>query len=92
LFDAFVEKQTILHLLERCSSADGVQIYLGEDSEFGPLEGCSMVSSTYKVGNRVVGALGVIGPTRMAYDRVIPLVDVTAKLIGKALKTLESSP
>jgi len=92
LFDAFVEKQTILHLLERCHDAEGVQIYLGDESGFGPLEGCSMVTSTYKVGGRVVGALGVIGPTRMAYDRVIPLVDITARLMGAALKSRESSP
>ena len=87
LFDAFSEKQEILHLLERCSKADGVQLYIGEESGYGPLEKCSVVTAPYEVESKVVGVLGVIGPTRMAYERVIPIVDVTAKLLGTALKS-----
>ena len=87
LFEAFSEKQEILHLLERCSQAQGVQLFIGEESGYGPLEKCTLVTSPYTVDDRVVGVLGVIGPTRMAYDRVIPLVDVTAKLLGAALKS-----
>ena len=87
LFEAFAEKQQILHLLERCVRGRGVQLYIGEESGYGPLEPCSLVTAPYKVDDRVVGVLGVIGPTRMAYDRVIPLVDVTARLLGAALKS-----
>ncbi len=86
LFDAFIEKQQILHLLDECLQADGVQIFIGEESGFSPLGNCSVVMAPYEVNNEVVGVLGVIGPTRMAYDRVIPVVDVTAKLLGAALK------
>ncbi len=87
LFEAFSEKQELLHLLERCTRAQGVQLFIGEESGYGPLEQCSLVTASYSAGDQVVGVLGVIGPTRMAYDRVIPLVDVTAKLLGAALKS-----
>ncbi len=86
LFEAFTEKQEILHLLDRCMEADGVQIFLGGESGYRVLDGCSLVTAPYKVEEGVVGVLGVIGPTRMAYDRVIPIVDVTARLLGAALK------
>ena len=87
LFDAFSEKQEILHLLDKCSNAEGVQLFIGEESGYGPLERCSVVTAPYEVENEVVGVLGVIGPTRMAYEKVIPIVDVTAKLLGSALKS-----
>jgi heat-inducible transcriptional repressor len=87
LFNAFTEKQEILHLLDRCTAADGVQIYIGNESGYRTLENCSVVTAPYVVDEQVVGVLGVIGPTRMAYDRVIPIVDVTAKLLGAALKS-----
>ena len=87
LFEAFTEKQEILHLLDRCLEADGVQIYIGEESGYSTLSDCSVITSPYKVDDEVVGVLGVIGPTRMAYDKVIPIVDVTAQLLGAALKT-----
>ena len=86
LFDAFTEKHQILHLLDGCMSADGVQIFIGEESGYQLLDGCSLITAPYQVDDEVVGVLGVIGPTRMAYDRVIPLVDVTAKILGAALK------
>lgn len=85
LFEAFGHKRDILHLLDQCLSADGVQIFIGNESGYRTFEECSVVTSTYEVDGRVLGVLGVIGPTRMAYDRVIPIVDVTAKLLGAAL-------
>lgn len=87
LFDAFSEKQEILHLLDRCSQAQGVQLFIGEESGYDPLEKCTLVSAPYEADNGVVGVLGVIGPTRMAYDKVIPIVDISARLLGAALKS-----
>ena len=87
LFDAFTEKQEILHLLDRCLEADGVQIYIGEESGYQTLKDCSVVTAPYEVDDEVIGVLGVVGPTRMAYDKVIPIVDITAKLLGAALKS-----
>ena len=86
LFEAFQEKQGILALLEQCLRADGVQIFIGNESGYEALDDCSVVSAPYTVNDQVVGVLGVIGPTRMAYERVIPLVDVTARLLSAALK------
>lgn len=85
MFEAFNQKQDIMHLLDRCLEADGVQIFIGEESGYKPLDQCSLVTAAYTMDDQVVGVLGVIGPTRMAYERVIPLVDVTAKLLGAAL-------
>lgn len=85
LFEAFGHKQDILHLLDQCQHADGVQIFIGEESGYQALDECSMVASPYSVDGEVVGVLGVIGPTRMAYDRIIPIVDITARLLGSAL-------
>ena len=87
LFDAFGQKRDILHLLDQCQHADGVQIFIGEESGYQALDECSMVASPYKVEGEVVGVLGVIGPTRMAYERVIPIVDLTAKQLASALKS-----
>ncbi len=85
LFDAFNEKRDILHLLDQCLRADRVQIFIGQESGYQILDDCSVVTAPYTVDNEVVGVLGVIGPTRMAYERVIPIVDLTAKLLGSAL-------
>jgi heat-inducible transcriptional repressor len=87
LFDAFSQKRGIIHLLDKCLAADGVQIYIGEESGYQAFEHCSLVTSPYTVNDEVVGVLGVIGPTRMAYEKIIPYVDVTAKLLGAALNT-----
>lgn len=87
LFDAFSQKRGIIHLLDKCLAADGVQIYIGEESGYRAFDHCSLVTSSYTVNDEVVGVLGVIGPTRMAYERIIPFVDVTAKLLGAALNT-----
>jgi heat-inducible transcriptional repressor len=85
LFEAFSQQREILGLLDRSIAADGVQIFIGEESGYEMLDNCSVVTSSYKVGDEVVGVLGVIGPTRMAYERVIPIVDITARLVGAAL-------
>jgi heat-inducible transcriptional repressor len=87
LFDAFARKRDILHLLDHVLTARGVQIFIGEESGSDIFEQCSVVTAPYHSEGRVLGVLGVIGPTRMAYDRVIPIVDVTARLLGAALSS-----
>jgi heat-inducible transcriptional repressor len=89
LFEAFNQKRDILQLLDQSLHANGVQIFIGEESGYEVLGDCSVVSAPYKVDNEVIGVLGVIGPTRMAYDRVIPIVDMTAKLLGNSLNQLK---
>lgn len=86
LFEAFNQKRDLLHLLDQCLNAEGMQIFIGEESGFDALDECSLVTAPYKSGDKIVGVLGVIGPTRMAYDRVIAMVDITAKLLSAALK------
>lgn len=85
LFEAFNQKRDILHLLDQCLSAEGVQIFIGQETGYAPLDECSLVTAPYSVDDRVVGVLGVIGPTRMPYERVISIVDMTAKLLSAAL-------
>ncbi len=85
LFDLFDQKTSILHLLDLAQRAQGVRIYIGGESGLAPLDECSVVTATYEAHGRVVGTLGVIGPTRMAYERVVPIVDVTAKLLSNAI-------
>ena len=85
LFEAFNRKRDILHLLDQSLKASGVQIFIGEESGYEVLDDCSVVTSPYEAEGEVLGVLGVIGPTRMAYDRVIPIVDLTARLLGAAL-------
>lgn len=85
LFDAFEQKTTLVQLLDVSQCAQGVQIFIGGESGHAPLDECSVVTAPYEVDGQIVGTLGVIGPTRMAYERVIPIVDVTAKLLGSAL-------
>jgi len=87
LFEAFARQRDILHLLDRCVAAESLQIFIGEESGYQILDDVSVVASPYSVGDEVVGVLGVIGPTRMAYDRIIPIVDVTARLLGSALNS-----
>ena len=89
LFDAFNQKRDILHLLDQCVHSDGIQIFIGEESGYKMLDECSMVTAPYSVNGEVMGVLGVIGPTRMAYERVIPIVDATARLLGAALNHKE---
>lgn len=85
LFHAFERKQDILHLLERCADADGVQIFIGEEAGVDLFGDYSLITAPYGDGARTLGVLGVIGPTRMAYDRVIPIVDVTSRILSTAL-------
>ena len=85
LFEAFNEKHDMLRLLDSCLRAQGIQIFIGHESGYQILDDISVVTAPYMLDNQVVGVLGVIGPTRMAYERVIPIVDVTAKLLGSAL-------
>ncbi|CAN5325381.1 heat-inducible transcriptional repressor HrcA [soil metagenome] len=85
LLDAFSQKSGIIHLLEQCIEADGVQIFIGEESGYNVLDNYSMITAPYGVEGQVVGVLGVIGPTRMPYERVISIVDVTARLLSVAL-------
>ena len=87
LFDAFTQQRDILHLLDQSLKAEGVQIFIGQESGYTILDDCSIVTAPYTLDQEVVGVLGVIGPTRMAYERVIPIVDITAKLLGSALNS-----
>lgn len=88
LFDAFSQKYDILHLLERSVSADGVQIFIGREAGIQVFEDYSLVSSSYAMEDGSVGVLAVVGPTRMDYEKVIPTVDITARLLSKALNKL----
>ncbi|RKZ72158.1 MAG: heat-inducible transcriptional repressor HrcA [Gammaproteobacteria bacterium] len=87
LFDTFNQKRDILHLLEQSINAKGVQIFIGEESGYEVLDDCSIVTSPYESEGQILGVLGVIGPTRMDYERVIPIVDLTAKMLGSALNS-----
>ena len=87
LFEAFGRQRDILHLLDQSMRAEGVQIFIGHESGYQLLDNCSIVAAPYVTEDDTMGVLGVIGPTRMAYERVIPIVDVTAKLLGRALKS-----
>lgn len=84
-FSMFEKKTELLQLLDVSSRAHGVQIYIGGDSQLVPMEDLSVITAPYQVDGRIVGTLGVIGPTRMAYERVIPIVDITARLLSNAL-------
>jgi len=85
LFEAFNQKRDILHVLDQCLQSPGVQIFIGEESGYHPFDDVSVVTSTYERDGKILGVLGVIGPTRMEYNRVIPIVDITAKLLSLAL-------
>ena len=86
LFEAFSRKREILGLLESCADAEGVRVFIGEESGLAPLAGCTVITAPYASEGQVLGVLGVIGPTRMPYERVIPIVKATADLLGDALK------
>jgi heat-inducible transcriptional repressor len=85
LFDMFEQKTSLMQLLDISSKATGIQIFIGGESQLVPMEEMTVVTSPYEVNGKIVGTLGVIGPTRMAYERVIPIVDITAKLLSNAL-------
>jgi heat-inducible transcriptional repressor len=90
LFEAFASKREILQVLERTLRAPGVRIFIGEETGMAPLDGISLVTAPYGVGGRTLGVLGVIGPTRMAYERVIPVVQAAAAVLTQALGAEES--
>ncbi|HFD13408.1 MAG TPA: heat-inducible transcription repressor HrcA [Crenotrichaceae bacterium] len=92
LFEAFNHKQSILNLLGQATSDDGARIVIGEECGEEALGACSVITSPYMVGDQIAGVVGIIGPTRMHYDQVIPLVNITAKLLGEALNQKKSSP
>ena len=87
LFEAFGRQRDILHLLDQSMKAEGVQIFIGHESGYELLDSYSIVTAPYTSDDDTMGVLGVIGPTRMAYERVIPIVDITAQLLGRALKS-----
>lgn len=85
LFDAFSRKGSILHLLDRCLEGQGIQLFIGEESGYRFFDEMSLVTAPYEVRGTVAGVLGVVGPTRMAYQEVIPVVEVTARMLGAAI-------
>ena len=85
MFDMLEQKSVLMQLLDVSSHADGIQIFIGGESDLLPYEDLAVISAPYSVDGTIVGTLGVIGPTRMAYDRVIPIVDITSKLLSGAL-------
>ncbi|MCP4078530.1 MAG: heat-inducible transcription repressor HrcA [Gammaproteobacteria bacterium] len=87
IFDTFNQKRDLLHILDGCSDTEGVQIFIGSESGYKVLSDCTVIGAPYSLGDDVVGVLGVIGPTRIAYDKVIPAVDLTARLLSSALNT-----
>ncbi len=86
MFEMFEQKTGLMQLLDMSSKAGGVQIFIGGESKLVPMDEMSVVTAPYEVNGKIVGTLGVIGPTRMAYERVIPIVDITAKLLSNALE------
>lgn len=87
LFESFNQKRDILHLFEQSINADGIQIFIGEESGYDVFDSCSVVTAPYESNGQVMGVLGVIGPTRMHYERVIPVVDITAKILSVILSS-----
>ncbi|MCM8596206.1 heat-inducible transcriptional repressor HrcA [Accumulibacter sp.] len=85
LFDLFEQRTALMQLLDLSRRAEGVQIFIGGESGLAPLDECSVITAPYEVDGQVVGSVGVIGPTRMAYERIIPIVDITARLLSSAL-------
>ncbi|MCH9781346.1 heat-inducible transcriptional repressor HrcA [Methylophilaceae bacterium] len=86
ILEVFEKKSALLKLLESSHQANGIQIFIGEESGYQALDECSVITAPYEADGEVLGILGVIGPTRMAYERVIPIVDITAKLLGNSIK------
>jgi len=86
ILEVFEKKSALLKLLESSQHANGIQIFIGEESGYQALDECTVITAPYEADGEVLGILGVIGPTRMAYERVIPIVDITAKLLGNSIK------
>ena len=92
LFEAFARKRELLQVLDACVHADGVRLFIGEESGLAPLGQCSVVAAPYGAGGKVLGVLGVIGPTRMHYERVIPVVQATARILSGTLNQTVPAP
>jgi heat-inducible transcriptional repressor len=90
LFDAFSKKRFMLKMLDKSINASGVQVFIGEESGFQILDDVSVVTAPYRLDSDMIGVIGVIGPIRMAYDRVVPIVDITARLLESAMNTHSS--
>nr|WP_321529734.1 heat-inducible transcriptional repressor HrcA [uncultured Desulfuromonas sp.] len=86
LFEAFEQKHHLIDLLDKSQQAEGVQIYIGSQSEYQEFDGCSLITAKYTRGDQILGSLGVIGPSRMAYSQVVPVVDYTARLVSRVLQ------
>ena len=86
LFEIFDRKREMLGLFDRCVQSEGVKIFIGHEAGFQGLADCSIITAPYSMGGQPVGVLGVVGPARMNYHHVIPVVDITARLLGNALK------
>jgi len=91
LFELFEQRSSLMRLLDVSNRAEGVQIFIGGESGIATLDECSVVTAPYQVDGQIVGSLGVIGPTRMAYERIIPIVDITARLLSSALSLKSES-
>jgi heat-inducible transcriptional repressor len=87
IFNAFNEKRDMLSLLDNCIQAQGVQIFIGRESGQAVFDDCSLVTAPYSIDDKHIGVLGVIGPKRMQYERVIPVVDITSRLLSAALRS-----
>ena len=85
LFDMFESRREMLSLLDRCIQAEDIQVFIGREAGFEGLGDCSVITAPYSVNGEVLGVLGVIGPTRMEYNKVISIVEITAQLLGSAL-------
>ena len=86
IFRAFEEKGQLVSLLDQCLGAQGINIFIGAESRLSQMAGLSVITSTYMTGRNTLGVLGVIGPTRMGYAKVIPIVDYTAKMVSRLLE------
>jgi heat-inducible transcriptional repressor len=85
IYQAFEQKGQLVQLLSRCMNADGVQIYIGSETSLSTSAGVSLITSRFVTSSNTVGMLGVIGPTRMGYSSVIPIVDFTARMVSRLL-------
>jgi heat-inducible transcriptional repressor len=92
LFEAFARKRDLLKVLDACVHADGVRLFIGDESGVAPLGQCSLIAAPYGAGGKVLGVLGVIGPTRMQYERVIPVVQATARILSSTLNQAVPTP
>jgi len=88
IIEVFEKKSALLNLLDKSYQADGMQIFIGQESGYQALDECSVITAPYHANGEVLGTIGVIGPTRMAYERVIPIVDITAKLLSNSIQLI----